>query len=66
LKKVIGAACAGWWDANVVVDRKVARHSGLPRENPIFASSEGLAFLFAHPKLDRSPARVQGLPWLAL
>ncbi|CAL1126318.1 unnamed protein product [Cladocopium goreaui] len=28
LKKVIGAACAGWWDANVVVDRKVVTSQG--------------------------------------
>ncbi|CAJ1376719.1 unnamed protein product [Effrenium voratum] len=28
LKKVIGAACAGWWDAAVVVDRKVVTSQG--------------------------------------
>eukprot|EP00434_Breviolum_minutum_P009028 symbB.v1.2.007948.t1/scaffold493.1/size196183/10 len=28
LKKVIGAACAGWWDAKVVVDRKVVTSQG--------------------------------------
>lgn len=28
LKKVIGAACAGWWDAPLVVDRKVVTSQG--------------------------------------
>ncbi|CAJ1337254.1 unnamed protein product [Effrenium voratum] len=40
LKKVIGAACAGWWDAAVVVDRKVARGPGA-RQPPELARKRG-------------------------
>ena len=42
----------------------------LPRENPIFASSGRGTCVFVFPSRSqvgsRSPARVQGLPWLAL
>ena len=78
LKKVIGAACAGWWDAKVVVDRKVVRILSIqffpcdlqiemftPRKSNIDAQNDGFLIVspFKHGVILGIPETNSKYPW---